>query len=81
MVMAEDVRCSMEQAQLQRSFKGESPKKVLTVFFSWEETPSVYAMSTITSPGIKQDMKQYVENCCSIHRTQDSSRGLRIGRQ
>ena len=52
-VMAEDVRCSMEQAQLQRSFKGEVPKEVLTVFFSWQETPTVHATSIITSPGNK----------------------------
>ena len=30
-VMSEDVRCSMDQTQLHRSFKGESPKEVLTV--------------------------------------------------
>ena len=35
--MAEDVRCSLDAAQIHRPFKGESPKEVLTVFFSWEE--------------------------------------------
>ena len=48
-VMLEDVRCSMDQTQLHRSFKGESPK-VLTVFFSWEETPTVHAMSVVAHP-------------------------------
>ena len=52
-VMAEDVCCSMDQTQLHRSFKGESPKEVLTVFFSWEETPTSYAMSVVASPGDK----------------------------
>ena len=52
-VMAEDVHCSMDHMQLLRSFKGESPKEVLTVFFSWEETPTVHAMSVTEPPGNK----------------------------
>ena len=36
-VMAEDVRCSMDETQIHRPFKSESPNEVLTVFFSWEE--------------------------------------------
>ena len=70
----QDVRCSIEQAQLQRSFKGETPKEVLTVFFSWEETPTVHAMSTIKSREIKQDMKQYLENCCTSNQYSQNTR-------
>ena len=35
-VMAEDVRCSLDAALIHRPFKGESPKEVLIVFFSWD---------------------------------------------
>ena len=52
-VMAEDVRCSMEQAQLQRSFKGEVPKEVLTVFLFMARDSNCHATSIITSPGNK----------------------------
>ena len=44
-------RVFIEPRQLNRPFKGASPKEVLTVFFSWEESPIVQAMSTVTSPG------------------------------
>ena len=76
-VMAEDVRCSMDQTQLHRSFKGESPKEVLTVFFSWEETPLAHAMSVVASPGDKTRydaisgglLQQYSQNIRLIPRS------------
>ena len=76
-VMAEDVRCSMDQTQLHRSFKGESPKEVLTVFFSWEETPTAHAMSVVASPGDKtrydaiseELLQQYSQNIRLIPRS------------
>ena len=52
-VISEDVCCSMDNSQLNRPLKGESPKEVLTVFFSWEETPTVQALSLGVSPGDK----------------------------
>ena len=75
--MSEDVRCSMDQAQLHRSFKGESPKEVLTVFFSWEETPTVHAMSVVSRPGDKtrydaisaELLQQYSQNIRLIPRS------------
>ena len=52
-VMSEDVCCSLDQTQLHRPFKGESPKEVLTVFFSWQETPTVHEVSVVEPPGDK----------------------------
>ena len=74
-VMAEDVRCSMDQSQLHRSFKGKSPKEVLTVFFSWEETPTAHA--GVASPGDKtrydaiseELLQQYSQNIRLIPRS------------
>ena len=76
-VMSEDVRCSMDQTQLHRAFKGESPKEVLTVFFSWEETPTVHAMSVVSHPGDKtrydaisaELLQQYSQNIRLIPRS------------
>ena len=76
-VMAEDVRCSMDQTQLHRTFKGEVPKEVLTVFFSWEETPIFHAMSVVTSPGDRtrydaisgELLQQYSQNIRLIPRS------------
>ena len=76
-VMAEDVRCSMEPAQLHRMFKGESPKEVLTVFFSWEENPVVQTISSTESPGDKaryeaisaEILQQYSQNLRLIPRS------------
>ena len=72
-VMAEDVMCSLNTTQLTRPFKGESPKKVLTVFFSWEETPMVQSISTVVSPG---DKKRY--EAISVERLQHYSQNLRL---
>ena len=76
-VMSEDVCCSLNQAQLNRPFKGESPKEVLTVFFSWEENPTVHALSAVTSPGDKtryeaiseELLQQYSQNIRLIPRS------------
>ena len=46
--MVEDVRCSMDEAQLDRPVKGESPMDVLPVFSSWEEAPVVQSLSSGT---------------------------------
>ena len=72
-VMAEDVVCSLNANQLNRPFKGESPKEVLTVFFSWEENPIVQAMSTVTPPG---DKTRY--EAISVELLQQYSQNLRL---
>ena len=70
-VMAEDVRCSMDEAQIHRPFKGESPKEVLTVFFSWEETPVVQSVSSVAEPGNKARYDaisaEILEQCSQNH--------------
>ena len=76
-VMAEDVRCSMDETQIHRPFKGESPKEVLTVFFSWEEVSIVQTVSSIATPGDKvryeaisaEILQQYSQNVRLIPRT------------
>ena len=76
-VMAEDVRCSLDTAQIHRPFKGESPKKVLTVFFSWEETPIIQSVSSKATPGDKarydaisaEILQQYSQNIRFIPRS------------
>ena len=76
-VMAEDLRCSLDTAQLQRPFKGESPKEVLTVFFSWEEDPVVQAVAVTVTPGDKtryeaistEILQQYSNNSRLIPRS------------
>ena len=76
-VMAEDVRCSLDDAQIHRPFKGETPKEVLTVFFSWEETPVVQSVSSTVDPGDKaryeaisvEILQQYSQNIRLIPRS------------
>ena len=62
-VMAEDVRCSLDATQIHRPFKGESPKEVLTVFFSWEEDPIVQSVSIEAAPGDKVRYEEMTETC------------------
>ena len=72
-VMAEDVMCSLNTTQSNRPFKGESPKEVLTVFFSWEETPMVQSITTVASPG---DRKRF--EAISVELLQKYSQNLRL---
>ena len=71
--MAEDVLCSLNNTHLNRPLEGESPKEVLTVFFSWEENPIVQAMSTVNSP---RDKTRY--EAISVELMQQYSQNLRL---
>ena len=79
-VMAEEAVWSLNASQKNRPLKGESPKEILTVFFSWEDTPTVQAMSYVEVE-TRKDMRQSLRKSCkSMQRTSDSFLGQLRGR-
>ena len=48
--MAEEVLCNLNHKKRQRQFQGESPKEILTVFFSWKDDPLVARACTLEVP-------------------------------
>ena len=76
-VMAEDVRCSLDAAQIHRPFKGESSKGSLDCFLLMEETPIIQSVSSTATPGDKarydaisaEILQQYSQNIRLIPRS------------
>ena len=76
-VMSEDVVCSTSIHQLSRSFQGQCPKEILTVFFSWVDDPQEVQLYQTT----KTSMSQFPKDCYkSTLRIKHLCQGLRTER-
>ena len=60
MVIAEEVMCHLEPKQRQRPFQRESPKDVLTVFFSWNDDPPPVKAYAVEAPNPKDTYQSIV---------------------
>ena len=49
-IMAEEALCNLDHKKRQRQFQGESPKEILTVFFSWNDDPLVARVCALEVP-------------------------------